>query len=501
MNQRSRNIVLLLVVVLVLIGGGYWYFKSSHEGLPLQADAPASVEEEQQIIETNWLSFSVPEELKETELTVQMEVLQPVEKIEILWEHPANVQYEAYELTAFEPGDTQARYEINAAYGNLLPGLNRYTVKTFALGSSEEKEASIAVFELALDISLLADISPSLIDLSDIPQQTSSEEVEFTGKLTTEGVYSIRVYSYHPESGKATYAQLSQFSPGDSEFLYKGSADLGNILYGRNQFIFEALDQEGVVISRSHFDLESSFETLTEQVERLFGEFTKVPGGWYVSSELPWFALRPAYETVYFQPDERSVVMPRPTLMYSAESDRQTPLCEFLGSIDYQQENYSYQGYEYETCQRYRTGMAVYDRFLSHLTYSPVEVVLRTDYQDIRDTASSALVMIETGGMPEVRSELVDFNSSDDDFQQAETAPESEEEAQEEERFYVFQLLIQDQIPYQENYSGDIPDALNEEQSLVFEEVRELLNRHSGEELFTEMLFTGVDAVDPVNQQ
>jgi hypothetical protein len=455
---------------------------------------------EERLVEEDWISFAYPRVVSDTSFVLEMDLLSSFETIEIQWSHPGNVESESYTLTSFQSKSDKAQYNISAVLGNLLPGDNQYQVLARKFSEQDEDEAQIVSFPLFLDISAWPELSSDSINFVDAPETTGSEDLEINGELEM-NVDSMRVFSFYPKTGKASFTRLRKFGRGDKQFLYKASEKLENLYFGENRYVFEGLDEDGDVVVRKLLTLQSTRLTLSGQVEQRFGTFTEVKGGWFVSSALPWFSLRPAYEEVFYKTDERSVVVPRPSLQYSAESDKKTPLCEYLGSKDFEEEGVSYRAFSYEACQQYRFGVAVYDRFLSILTHQPVEVIDRLDYKNISEEASSSFLMIETGAMPEVREETIDLDSAEENFERDEKDNDESEEKEEKKRYYVFQMLLTEAVEYTDKRIGQIREEISEERKLAVEDIRELLTAHGGDRLFSELLFTGVDAVDERNKE
>lgn len=494
----SRKSVLFAVLTLLIIG--FVAYLLVQNRAPISSEIPSGSEQqepplgEEQLVEEEWISFTYPRVLSAAEYTLDMDLLRPFETIEVVWSHPGNVQEEAYVLNTFLPESDSARYNISAVLGNLLPGENEYVIYAKSTSDQSREEAQSVSFPLYLDIQSWEEINADDLQFPDLPEATGSEAFEMNATLTR-NVSRMRVFSFNPSQKKATFARLRSFEQGAQSLQYNASEKLENLYYGENVYLFEGLDEDGDVVLRKRVSVNSTRLTLGAEVQQLFGTFTQVKGGWYVSSALPWFSLRPVYDEVFYQMNDRSVLVPRPTLQYSVVSDRSTPLCEYLGSQDFEAEGVSYRGYSYEMCQQYRFGVAVYDRFLSLLTYYPLEVVDRLDYQDISERVSSAFVMIETGSMPEVREQQVDLASADENFQQEETEDDQNSD-EEEKRYYVFQMLLTEEVPYTDKKIGQIKEEASEERLAQIEEIRQMLTAHGGDRLFSEILFTGPEALD-----
>ncbi len=494
MKHSSAKKWLLSLFILVLLGvSAFLLLRSQKEVEPEEVPEVVVPVVEDLLVEEEWISFDYPRVISDAAFVLEIDLLSSFETIEIIWSHPANVETESYTLTSFLPRSDQAQYNISAVLGNLLPGDNEYQIIARKFAEEEVDEAMQVSFPLFLDISEWEDFSSDSLSFLDAPETTGAEELEITAELT-KNADRVRVFSYYPESGKASFTRLRKFITGDRSFSYNASEKLGNMYFGENLYIFEALDEDGDLVVRKSLRIESTRLTLLSQVKKRFGSFTEVKGGWYVSSLLPWFSLRPVYQDIFYKSDEKSVVLPRPTLQYSAESDSKTPLCEYLGSRDFEEDGVSYRGYSYEACQQYRFGVAVYDRFLSILTYQPVEVVNRLNYKDISEKASSAFVMMETGSMPEIREEMIDLDSAEENFENE--SDRNEEEELVEKKYYVFQMLLTEELEYTDKKIGQIREEVEEKRMNEVVELRELLTAHGGDKLFSELLFTGVDALE-----
>lgn len=439
------------------------------------------------IIDESWVSAVVPKMLKKSGFDLQMNFRKDLESVAVVWRHPANGEEEKYVLQEFEPGDGQALYKIRAEFNNLLAGWNEYELLGYVAvegvdGVTEELSAN---FSVLFDLKEFAEVVPEVITFNNLPDQTDGDELELEGSLKF-GAEVVRVYSYNAELGKATFARLGKYEPGTRDFTYNATENNGNLLPGLNVFVVEVLDEEGEVASRKYIELTSTKVSLPARIKELFDSFVKVEGGWFVSTKLPWFSLRPVFQDVHFKvDDEDTLVLPRPTLMYTAESNRDTALCDYLGGKDFEEEGMIYVGYSFETCQQYRHGVAVYDRFLSTLEYEPVKTISRFNYKDVADKVSSAFVMIENGGMALAEAEEVVVEEEEKVGSQLDPEVEEVVEAEREPIFYVYQMLITESVDHVDDKIGDIEEELTEDRRATIEEIRELLTEYAGDELFT----------------
>lgn len=490
MKQRKTHLWLSLLIVLVIVSIGVLIFLYQPQQAVAPKDETIVSVETTGLVEEDWISIEYPKVLSKDAYVLKMDLLSSFETIEILWSHPGNVESESYTLTSFLPQSDTATYNISAVLGNLLPGENSYKIFAKEFAEQDNEEAKNVEFSLQLDVMSLPAVAEQLIDVSGIPETVGSEEVTLEGSLEM-SVDRMRVYSFHKDSGKSSFTRLRKFSPADKTFSYNASEKLGNLFFGENTFVFEGLDDSGDVVLRKTSYVNSTRLTLSGEVTQRFGTFSEVKGGWYVSSTKPWFSLRPVYQEVFYQTDEKSVVIPRPTLQYSAESDRSTALCDYFASKDFEEEGMIYRAYSYQACQQYRFGVAVYDRFLSLMTHQPVEVISRLDYKDISTKASTAFVMIETGGMPEERAQVLDLESAEENFD-----TDEEESDEKEKKYYVFQMLLTEEVEYTDRKIGNIKEEASEERLSEVQDIQEFLTAHGGDRLFTELLFTGIEAVD-----
>lgn len=453
-----------------------------------------SVVDTDQVVENDVFSLKIPQFLPESRFDLRFDLLKPLDQIDILWTHASNGATQQYTLKQFTPGQTEAMYKIDAQLGNILPGKNDYEIIGLTKKGENLEPVSRISFSLTLDLKNMTELQPEWISFPDLADATDLDALELKGVLKG-GVQTLQSYSFHPKTGRSTFAPLSRYVAGAVDFQYRTSEKLGNLKSGENEYVIEALDQQKQVIARKRFTLKSTKMTLADEVEALFGSFTAVKGGWFVSSQLPWFSVRPVYESVWYPEEEGKVLMPRPTLTYVAEATRDTALCEYLKSREYLRENYSYYGYSYETCQKFRFGVTVYDRFQSFLKYQPVETVKRLEYKDLTKSVSSAFVMIENGAMKE--HEALDIEKADESFSDEAVSGEKAEEGEEVRppKYYLYQLLITDDVPYEGKKIGEIVVEISEERKADFDRVRDLLNRFSGDQLFTALLFP--DEVKP----
>jgi len=268
---------------------------------------------------------------------------------------------------------------------------------------------------------------------------------------------------------------LNKYEPGTKEFKYNASESLGNLLAGENHYLVEVIDETDELIIRKFFKIVSTKKSIPAQVEELFGEISLTEGGWYVSSKLPWFSFREVYEELNYKKDDGNIVLPRPTLKYTVEAEADTDLCDYLAAIDFEEEGVIYRSFSYETCQKYRYGVTVYDRFLTVLESEPVKTIRKEEYNDLKDQVSSAFVMIETGGM----GSQIDADLSDST---------DEENMEEDPSYFVFQMLITEGVAYDEEVIGDIEVEADAERAATIQKIRALLSGNSGEEVFGKIL-------------
>lgn len=482
--MRFRGSYILVVLLAVGLTAVWYYLKLKQETeIPQEPVAPV-VEEVEKIIESDWVSFSVPKQVVNPEWTLQMKVLKPVDRIEVLWSHPAVPPAERYVLKSFQPNTSEATYHIGASLGNLLPGKNTYEVIGVGGEDTSVQQEMKTRFELEFDLKSYPEIQPSFFTFYPYATETDSASVAVRGVLRN-GVDQVRVYSFHPRDGRSHFTVLNKYVPQEKNFEYFVDEKLENFSIGENEYVIEAVDEAKEVVARKYFTIRSTKLTLEDKVTSLFGEFQLVKGGWYVSSSLPWFSFRPIYESVWIPEEEGKIVVARPTLMYSYDTELETPLCDYLKEVDYEKENYSYEAYSFETCQKYRYGVSVYDRFLSLLTYQPFELVKRTDYESIKSTASSAFVMIETGGMKS--SEVV---NPEIDEETPATSEEVSEEEVPKKKYFIYQMMITDQVPYEDKKIGDIAVEITPELQQQMEQVKSFLNTYSGDELFSQWVLS-----------
>ncbi|MGE3279297.1 MAG: hypothetical protein AB7J40_05985 [Candidatus Altimarinota bacterium] len=485
--MRSRNFYFLVGLVAVLLIG-LWYFLKFGDRPMVLEETPSIPPMTEQLVEKDWVSFSAPETIVVPAFELEMDVLQPIDRIDVIWSHPSTEQVEKYSLQSFQSKSSEALYKVNPSLGNLLPGENIYEVVGVKSASGQPEQEFRASFTVDFDLKKYVEIRPSLFIFYPYPTETDSPSVALRGALET-GVQQIRVYSFHERTGQATFSVLNKYVPLEKKFEYFIDEKFGNFTIGGNEYVIEAIDETDTIVARKYFTVRSTKLTFEDKVTKLFGSFQLVKGGWYVSSELPWFSVRPLYESVWIPEEEGKIVLPRPTLMYPVESTLETDFCEYLKTIDYARENYSYAGYSFETCQKFRYGVSVYDRFLSILAYQPFELVKRTDYKDVESSVSTAFVMIETGGM-KTEPEAVSFDDASFALEESPndaTAP----------RYYVYQMMLQDQVPFQEDQIGDIAVATPEDRLTKMEEVKAFLSTYSGDEIFSALLFPESASTSP----
>ena len=453
-------------------------------------EAPASdMEQKTQKIQTSWISFEVPHLITVPHFELTAELTNTFSNIEIIWSHPGSGQREAYNLQQFKEGDREAIYKAQTDFRNLLPGLNRYELIARLWGDDPavpEEERKID-FEVTFDLSGYTELSPEQIQLTNLPDETEREELILEGRLSSSAA-QLKAYSYHAKTGQATFANLVKFSPGDEVFSYTVKQIFGNYFPGLNTYIIEALDDDGLVMSRKAFEITFLQKTLADEVKSFFGDFESLEGGWYQSSTYPWFSLRPVYEGKLPVAEDGRSVFPRPTLLYTAESSRETPLCDYLKTLDYEGDDYIYKGFSYEKCQTFRHGVSVYDRFLSILETEAIASVPLADYDEVVKTVSSAFLMLETAGMKATESDRQGLDFNGNSFA-SDTDAAGDDAMRKEQRHYLYQMLIAQDIDYPEQKIGAIAEEMTDQQVQDFERVKGFLNRHTGDEMFTEILF------------
>lgn len=481
------KLILLLVVVaatvLVLTREDVREF--FHKGTPEVSSVNMDAD---RLVENEVFSLKIPQVLLEAQLDLRFDLLKPLDQIDIVWTHAATEATQQYTLKQFTSGQTEALYKIDSQLGNILPGKNDYEIIGLLKKDGALEPASRIRFSLDLDLQKMAELQPEWISFPGLAAETDVDALEINGVLKG-GVQSLQSYSFHPKTGRSTFAPLSRYVAGATDFQYRLSDQLGNLKSGDNWYVIEALDEQKQIVARKLFSLKSTKMTIADEVEELFGSFTAVKGGWFVSSRLPWFSVRPVFESIWYPEEEGKVLMPRPTLTYVAEAMRGDSFCDYLKSREYQKENYSYYGYSYETCQKFHFGVTVYDRFQSFLKYQPVETVKRLEYKDLTKSVSSAFVMIETGAMKD--HEALDIGEADESFSDEEVPAEKAEDDEEVvvPKYYIYQLSITDDVPYEGKKVGEIAVEIPDEKKADFDRVRALLDRFSGDQLFTTLLF------------
>jgi len=460
---------------------------------------PATISNESQTIDQDWISFTVPKEAADTGIEVKMKILKSLNSLQVLWVHPETLQQDRYTLQHFSSGQQEATYKINAAFGNFLPGRNDYTVEGLLNTDNLDDVDKIyrVTFSLLWNIDGLAEVHPELMSFVGLPEKTDQPTLEVVGKLLTT-VDRIHVISLNKKRGKTSFRLLGRYHPGDPEFHYFAKAQYGNFSSGENLFVFEAYDGHQNLLSRRRVTVQSTQSTVADQVDDWFGSFTQNKEGWYVSSKLPWFSLRQAYDDLLFlqQRTDDNVLMPRPTLLYTAQAAKGMAICDYLNAIDYHQSGVVYRGNGFESCQSYRFGVSIFDRFVSILTYKPFDVVRRIDYDSLTDKVSSAFLMVETGGMHEREQKILSFDQLTAEVQKDEAMKKQLEKDQPPAvgelpapRYYAYQFLLTEEGSDPGKNPPLIASQIPADRKATLEQIRDFLRQHSGDELFTPILF------------
>src|SRR3990172_6162836 len=394
----------LLLLIIILIAGVVYFYDPLREQLVDYVSKKVTELNEKELrevndgtklvsnryIDENWISTVVPEKLISTGYDLKMKLRKKLDSVTVVWRHPATGQTDTHVLEKFKPGDPEATYRIRDDFRNVLGGGNEYEIvgrlmkeedpnDPSAIGGStsggnepndpkdsgqlnDELEELKVSFALDFNFKDCTEIRPELITLENLPDSTDGNELELRGSLKF-GAKSVQVYSFNNDLGKATFAVLNKYEPGTKEFKYNLSEKLENLSPGNNEYLLMVYDETDELIIMKYFELKSNKKSVPAQVKDLFGEFNPIEGGWFVSTELPWFSYREVYEAVNYKKDDSNVILPRPTLMYTTNAEPGVELCDYLGAIDFEEEGMIYRGYSYETCQKYRYGVAVYDRF------------------------------------------------------------------------------------------------------------------------------------------
>lgn len=481
-SVRSLGVVLLLAIVL---GAAWWFYQDQ---VPVPEEPVETFEIKEVSHHEDWISFTHPSVLSVPFLDLDLELLEQVDELSVTWTHAGLDDGEEFQLQKFVPQSRKAQYRIHADFGNLVPGKNHYLLKAKRItreGNLEKVKEFETEFDLDFDLSALEAFRSENIQLVDFPQSTDTNELDFFGTLTSPAE-SMRAFSYHPKSGMGTFTAMNRYEAGSLNFDYFAKESYNNLQSGENVYVFEAYDTDEQLLSRARFSLESSRLTLAEEVQKKFGNFDKVRGGWYQSSLLPWFLFRPVYEDVVYQAEEGMVTFARPTLLYTAESYKDVKLCDYLSETNYESDDVIFRGFSYETCQEYSRGVMVYDRAVSALTWEAAMTIPVDEYKDVADETTSAFVMIETIGMENQPVSLSsDVLTESPAF--VEETP-ADDEGVKEPQYFVVQMLITQNAEYDGELVGDIEQELDEAQKAEFSEIKEMLSAHPAELLFESFL-------------
>jgi hypothetical protein len=202
--------------------------------------------------------------------------------------------------------------------------------------------------------------------------------------------------------------------------------------------------------------------------------------------------------------------------MYTAQAAKGTMICDYLKSIDYKEPGVSYRGNTFESCQSYRFGVSMYDRFIVPLLFKPFQSVRRIDYDNLTAKVSTAFVMIETGGMLPREKKMLTFDQMADMYQaeqdklkqvQADAANPSPDTGTPAPlttptpRYYVYQFQIADGVDFDSKNLPSIPSEISEDRKPVIDQIVAFLKVHSGDEIFTPRLFPKVQGDDAAKSE
>jgi len=490
--MHNHSLKYLLIILLIAIAVVFLVVFARQDTSDFDPVVEQTNEASTQQVRNAWVSFVAPKDLLTADFELEMTITGRLEQIDVNWTHPATGQTDEHTLNQFVAGNSKATYKAHPNFGNLLAGVNKYEVLAWVVDDEAEMleategeeidpqanwKSMSAEFEVSFDLAALGEMNPGMINTDTWPDLTESGELELSGSLK-EGVDDVFIYSFNDKSKRASFAKLKKYQSGDMEFKYNVSEAYDNLQAGDNLYAIELISGKDVVVARKQAKIISNKLTYADELTSLFGKFSKLDRGWYVSEKLDWFSFRPVYESVEYRVGEPNVILPRPTLLYTAKSAKNKSLCDYLGEIDYEEDNVSYRAFSYETCQQFSRGISIYDRYVSALRHEPFKEVHRTEYKFVEGKASSSFTMIETGGMPESMEESM-FDDSAGSFEGMKV---------DEPKYFVYQMMISEGVDYTEEKIGDIEIELSGERKNMIEKIRVLINSHSGEEFYTEIM-------------
>ena len=220
------------------------------------------VEEEEEEYEDPELSLTNPETtpylLEGDQIYITGEVTGYASKI-VVTSYLEDGTAEPYQLSLFEPGDTEWSYNAAISYENLREGENEFVVTAYG---DDGYEADV----LYVTINVTSEVDPSSDESEDDSEEGEEEEVPelACGDVTVPEVLTVggedwagEIYSteegYVSVTGsvECAYAieingyQLTLFEPGSTSWSYTADPSFDNLFEGENTYEVVAIDEEG----------------------------------------------------------------------------------------------------------------------------------------------------------------------------------------------------------------------------------------------------------------
>ncbi|MBU1992839.1 MAG: FecR family protein [Patescibacteria group bacterium] len=142
---------------------------------------------------------------------------------------------ERYTLSKYIPGSTTWSYTVSEGYGNLKPGENRYLIYAVDEALNESTPSELVVNYTKPTQEQLGEFSaPIAVSYNgSFSNEVTKSVVLVKGQVS--GAVSVTINDY----------TLTQFKPGDKEWLYYANEQHGNMNPGLNEYNVYAMDAEG----------------------------------------------------------------------------------------------------------------------------------------------------------------------------------------------------------------------------------------------------------------
>lgn len=185
-------------------------------------------------------------------------------RVDVKAEYGGNT--DTHTLSKFTEGDTEFSYNVSEAIGNIDEGSNTYTVYAYD-ADDNRSSASIEITYEKEEAEVTGDLEDPVVLTYNGSDSSDVAESVVTVKGSVKGAAGVVVNGY----------ELTQFSPGETEWTYVASEDLGNLELGENEYEVYAVDPDGNKSSTVKFVINYEKDEDAEEEEGAGSE--EVPSG------------------------------------------------------------------------------------------------------------------------------------------------------------------------------------------------------------------------------